>query len=87
MAGIFISGGENIFISGYKAINCDIALVAENANNLNIHGMQTIGCSRGALINNCWDSEFKNINIETGFSTTHYREKDLTKAVRYFMHL
>ena len=32
-------------------------------------------------------SEFKNINIETGFSTTHYREKDLTKAVRYFMHL
>lgn len=87
MAGIYIKNSKNVFISGFKAIDCDIALIAEDTNNLNVNGLQTIGCTKGALINNCWDSDFKNINIETTTHLTFSREKALTRAIRYFMYL
>lgn len=87
MAGIYIKNSKNGFISGFKAINCDIALIAEDTNNLNVNGLQTIGCTKGALINNCWDSDFKNIGIETTTHLSFSRENALARAVRHLMYL
>ncbi len=87
MAGIYVKGSKNVFISNFKAINCDIALIAEDTHNLNVNGLQTISCTKGALINNCWDSDFKNINIETIAHLPSSQESVLARTVKYFMYL
>jgi hypothetical protein len=83
---IHIENCIDIVIENFTAINCTTAVHAENTRLLRINGLNTKECTKGVVLNNCWDSDLKNLNIENNKNKHFFQEKLLYQLVKYFMY-
>lgn len=84
--GIYIESSTNIVINDVTAINCTTAIYANNTNLLQVNGLNTQGCTKGVVLDNCWDSDLKNLNIESAKNKLFLKENLLSQLVKFFMY-
>lgn len=84
-AGIKITNCRNIFISNFTSLNRDIAIEANNSHLVQVDGLNASECSKGIVLNNCWDSDLKNLNIKTR-QNSHFKISLLSYTVKCAMH-
>lgn len=84
-AGIQLTNCKNVFISNCTALHCDIAIEANNSHSVQVDGLNASECSKGIVLNNCWDSDLKNLNIKTR-QNSHFKISLLSYTVKCAMH-
>lgn len=77
---------KNIIISDSKVFNSHTALMVDNSSGIKVNGFQTKNCKKGIVLNECWDSDFRNLNIETDIPSKPVKIKLLSHLIKYYMH-
>lgn len=83
---IYVGNSSNVVIKNLTAINCTTAIHAENTHLLQVNGLDAQGCTKGVVLDNCWDSDLKNLTIRNREHSGGVKENLLYKLVKYFMY-
>ena len=82
---IKVTNCGTVKMSNIKVRNFDTAFICENSSSLQINDFQTENCNKSIVLNECWDSDLKNLNLGNNILLKPHNIKLLSHLIKFYM--